>query len=79
MQEAMINKAKQLLAEGTVNRVIGWKRGEFAYDITPAVFDTAEELEKEFIYDDFTSANVSKYLVKESRKEGNLCHESRNL
>ena len=42
MQEAMINRAKQLLADGTVKRVIGWKRGEFAYDITPAVFETAE-------------------------------------
>lgn len=72
MQKAMINKAKQLLADGTVNRVIGWKRGEFAYDITPAVFETAEELEKEFIYDDFTAANVSKYLVKESKKEGKI-------
>ena len=72
MQEAMINKAKQLLAEGTVSRVIGWKKGDSAYDITPAVFETAEELEKEFVYDDFTAANVSKYLVKESKKEGKI-------
>ena len=72
MQEAMINKAKQLLADGTVDRVIGWKRGEFVYDITPAVFETVEELESDFVYDDFTSANVSKYLVKESRKEGRI-------
>lgn len=72
MQEAIINKAKQLLADGTVNRVIGWKRGEFTYDITPAVFETAEEIDAGFVYDDFTSANVSKYLVKESRKEGKI-------
>ncbi len=72
MQEAMIEKAKQLLADGTVNRVIGWKRGEFAYDITPAVFRNAEELEADFVYDDFTAANVSKYLVKESAKEGKI-------
>lgn len=72
MQEAIINKAKQLLADGTVNRVIGWKRGEFIYDITPAVFETAEEIDAGFVYDDFTSANVSKYLVKESRKEGKI-------
>ena len=26
MQEAMISKAKALLADGTVTRVIGWKR-----------------------------------------------------
>ncbi len=72
MQEAMINKAKQLLADGTVNRVMGWKRGEFAYDITPAVFETAEEIDAEFVCDDFTAANVSKYLIKESRKEGKI-------
>ena len=72
MQEAMINKAKQLLADGTVNRVIGWKKGEFVYDITPAIFETAEELDADFVYDEFTAANVSKYLVKESKKEGKI-------
>lgn len=72
MQKAIIEKAKQLLSEGVVNRVIGWKRGEFAYDITPAVFNTAEEIDADFVYDDFTAANVSKYLVKESRKEGKI-------
>ncbi|MDE6666135.1 MAG: 4Fe-4S ferredoxin, partial [Ruminococcus sp.] len=72
MQEAIISKAKQLLADGTVNRVIGWKKGEFAYDITPAIFESAEEIDAEFVYDDFTSANVSKYLVKESKKEGKI-------
>ena len=55
----MINTAKPLLADGTVDRVIGWKRGEFAYDITPAVFETAEELEKEFVFDDFTAEEIS--------------------
>ena len=30
MQEAMIKRAKELLADGSVDRVIGWKRGEFA-------------------------------------------------
>ena len=48
MQEAMIKRAKELLADGTVNRVIGWKRGEFVYDVTPAVFETAEELVADF-------------------------------
>ncbi len=72
MQEVMINKAKQLLADGTVDRVVGWKRGEFAYDITPAIFKTAEELDADFICDDFTAANVSKYLVKETKKEGKV-------
>lgn len=72
MQEAMIKRAKELLADGTVNRVMGWKRGEFSYDITPAVFETAKELDAEFVCDDLTQANVSKYLIKESRKEGKI-------
>ncbi len=72
MQEAMIKRAKELLADGTVNRVLGWKKGEFAYDSTPAVFETAKELERDFVCDDFTQANLSKYLIKESRKEGKI-------
>lgn len=72
MQEAIINKAKELLAEGRVDRVIGWKKGEFSYDITPAVFETAEEIDAEFVCNDFTSANVSKYLVKETKKDGTV-------
>ena len=44
MQDAMIKRAKELLADGTVSRVVGWKKGEFSYDITPAFFETAEEL-----------------------------------
>lgn len=72
MQEAMKERAKQLLADGTVSRVIGWKRGEFAYDTTPAIFETAEEIDRDFVYDDFTAANVSKYLIKESRRDGKI-------
>ena len=68
----MLSKAKELLQNGTVNRVLGWKRGEFVYDITPAVFETAEELEADFVYDDFCGANLSKYLIKESRREGKV-------
>lgn len=72
MQEAVIKRAKELLADGTVTRVVGWKAGEFAYDTTPAVFTSAEELDAGFIYNDFCAPNLSKYLIKESRKEGKL-------
>ena len=72
MQKAIIEKAKALLADGTVSRVIGWKKGEFAYDSTPAVFTSAEEIENELVFDDFTASNVSKYLIKESKKEGKV-------
>ena len=72
MQAEMIAKAKELLRNGTVDRVMGWKKGEFVYDVTPAVFTAAEELDAAFVYNGFTAANVSKYLIKESRKDGRI-------
>ena len=44
-RKALISKASELLKNGTVDRVFGWRRGEFVYDITPALFYSAEELE----------------------------------
>ena len=67
MQEiisVMKEKAAKLLAEGQVRCVLGWKRGEFFYEATPAVFENAEELE-ELVYDDFCGPNLSKYLIRE--------------
>ena len=46
-REALIAKASELLSAGTVDRVLGWKKGVFDYDITPFVFRSAEELEKD--------------------------------
>ncbi len=70
MQEVMKKRAIELLTSGEVARVIGWKKGELAYDATPAIFETAEEIEKDFVYDDFTAANVSKYLLRVKTLEG---------
>ena len=69
MRASLIAKAKELLEAGTVTRVLGWKLGEFCYDITPALFGDANELDKEFYFGDFAGANLSKYLVSETRKE----------
>ncbi|MBO5925940.1 MAG: 4Fe-4S dicluster domain-containing protein [Clostridia bacterium] len=66
-----LEKASELLSNGTVNRVLGWKKGEFCYDVSPAVFNTVEEL-KEFVYNGFCGANLSKYLIAESKKEGKI-------
>ena len=52
MQEVMVKRASELLADGTVVRVLGWKNGEFVYDPTPAVFDSADALSA-FVYNDF--------------------------
>ncbi len=68
----MIKKAETLLAEGKVNRVLGWKKGEFCYDVTPAVFADAEAMKKDFVFGDFCGANFSKYLIEETRKEGKV-------
>ena len=72
MQEAMIKRALELLESGEVNRVLGWQSGEFSYDVTPAIFETADEIKNNFIYDAFCGANLSKYLVKETVKEGKI-------
>lgn len=67
-REVLINKAKELLTDGTVDRVLGWKAGEFDYDVTPAVFNSADEIEGDFVWNGFCGANFSKYLVKETLK-----------
>ncbi len=65
-------KAIELLKTGKVTRVLGWKTGEFVYDLTPAFFDSPEEVERDFVYSAFSAANLSKYLIAESRKEGKV-------
>ncbi len=65
-------KALALLQSGTVDRVIGWRAGEFFYDLTPSVFTTAEDVEKNFVWSVFSAANVSKYLIAESKKGGKV-------
>ncbi len=67
-RDVLIDKAVSLLESGEVECVLGWQKGEFDYDITPAVFHTAEELKKDFVWNDFCGANFSKYLIKLTRK-----------
>ncbi len=68
INDILIEKAKKLLADGIVDRVLGWKRGDFCYDVTPGVFTSEKQLEKEFIYNEFSEANLSKYLIAETKK-----------
>lgn len=65
---ALVKRASELLSDGTADIVLGWKAGEFDYDITPAVFNSSEELENDFVWGDFCGANFSKYLIKETQK-----------
>ena len=69
MQE-IINRAKELLADGTVVRVLGWRIGDLPYNPEPSYFETAEDLEKNFVYNGFCGANLSKYMIEGSKLEG---------
>ncbi len=73
MQE-LINRAKELLADGTVVRVLGWKKGDFVYNPEPHIFTDAQELERDFVYDGFCGANLSKYMIRKIiHRSGELC------
>lgn len=64
----IVKRLKELLESGNVDRVLGWEKGEFRYDVTPHVFTSAQELEADFVWGDFCGANFSKYLIKETAK-----------
>ena len=55
-------RAAELLADGTVTKVLGWEEGEFFYDVTPAFFD--KDTVVNLAYGSFCGANLSKYLIK---------------
>lgn len=67
-RDSLVKTALSLLAEGKVDRILGFTRGEFGYDATPTVFTDAASLEKDFVYNGFSGANFSKYLLKETLK-----------
>ena len=67
-REALVAKASELFANGTVDRALGWKAGEFSYDVTPGVFTDADELSAAFVWNNFCGANLSKYLIAETGK-----------
>ena len=68
MQE-LIDRAKELLSSGEVARVLGWRKGENVWDVEPAFFASAEEMNA-FVYNGFCGANLSKYMIEASKLEG---------
>ena len=68
MQE-LLNIAKRKLENGEVQRVLGWKKGENAWDVEPSFFETVDSL-NDFVYDGFCGANLSKYMIEAGKKEG---------
>ena len=69
LENRIIQCAEELLETGAAARVVGLRKSEFAIDVSPAVFCDKEEL-KEFVYNDFCGANLSKYLIQVSKAEG---------
>lgn len=63
--EIMKDKAEKSLSDGTVDKVLAWKQGEFFYDPSPALF-TKDNMEG-FTYDSFCGSNLTKYLVRETK------------
>ncbi|MGN0182892.1 MAG: 4Fe-4S dicluster domain-containing protein [Candidatus Ornithomonoglobus sp.] len=68
MQE-LINRAKELLSDGTVARVLGWRRGDLPYNPEPAYFNDEASL-SELVYNGFCGANLSKYMIEASKLDG---------
>ena len=62
-REVLVERACQLLSDGVVDRVLGWKIGEFSYDVTPGIFTDCDYLKEKFAWNDFCGANFSKYLI----------------
>ena len=69
MQEELIKRAKELLADVTVARVRGWKAGDLPYNPEPSYFENEDQL-KNFVYNGFCGANLSKYMIEASKLEG---------
>lgn len=66
-QELLLNKASEILSSDESYKVLGWAKGEFEYDPSPAFFANNDEL-KDFVYNDFCGANLSKYLIEKSKQ-----------
>ena len=68
MQE-LIDRLKELIADGTIVRAIGWKKGDMPYNPEPAYFTEAEDFD-DFVYDGFCGANLSKMMIEAGKLEG---------
>lgn len=69
LEKTLRDRVASLLNGGEVARVVGWVKGEFYYDPSPATFESEKQLEN-FVYNDFCGANLSKYLIEIGKKEG---------
>jgi len=63
--------AGDLLKDGAVSAVVGWKAGDFPYDTTPAFFRAPDELDA-LVYNGFCASNLSKYLLRHGEEAGRV-------
>lgn len=66
-REMLYNKALEILSSDESYKVLGWSNGEFDFDPSPSYFTEKEDLTN-FVYNEFCGANLSKYLIEQSRK-----------
>ncbi len=71
VMEKIKARIAELLQNGSVDRVLAWKKGETFYDHSPAVFSADDSID-DLVYDSFSVANLSKYLIRETEKEGKI-------
>ena len=64
--ERLAHSAEAILAENGFS--VGWRAGEFFYDLTPSTFTSAEDVEQNFVWSVFSGANLSKYLIAEKSR-----------
>lgn len=68
--KAVKERAIELIRSGIAVRVMGYRKGEFDFDLTPSVFESVEDIEENFEFSEYSGANLSKYMIAVSRKEG---------
>ena len=66
--EKVIARAKELLASGEVQRVLGWEKGEFDYERTPALFEQGN-IDK-LVYDKFCAPLRAPRQAREHLRAG---------
>ena len=67
--QRLIKRANELLASGEVARVLGWRVSDEKFNPEPAYFENEKEMEN-FVYNGFCGANLSKFMIEASKKEG---------
>ncbi len=69
LETALIKRSKELLSDGTAQRVIGWRCSDMPFNPEAAYFETPQSLD-DFVYNGFCGANLSKMMIEASKLEG---------